>query len=70
MLCAIGVSLGALAALAAGRLLSAVLCGVNPHDPVTYAAAILLMSLVALLTCWSPATRAVHVDPARTLRED
>jgi macrolide transport system ATP-binding/permease protein len=70
VLCAVGVSLGALATLAAGRLLSAVLYGVSPRDPVTYATAILLMSLVALLACWSPATRAIRIDPARTLREE
>jgi predicted permease len=70
VLCAVGVSLGALATLAAGRLLSAVLYGVSPRDPVTYATAILLMSLVALLACWSPAARAIRIDPARTLREE
>ena len=37
---------------------------------VASATAILLMATVALLACWNPATRAVHIDPARTLRED
>jgi ABC-type antimicrobial peptide transport system permease subunit len=69
-LCAVGVSLGALVTLVAGRLLAAVLYGVSPRDPVTYATAILLMSLVALLACWSPAARAIRIDPARTLREE
>ena len=66
----IGVAIGAVVTLAAGRLLSAILYGVSPRDPVTYATAILLMAVVALLACWHPATRAVHIDPARTLRED
>jgi ABC-type antimicrobial peptide transport system permease subunit len=70
VLCAIGVSLGALAALAAGRFLSAILYGVSPRDPLTFATAILLMAGVALLACWSPATRAIRIDPARTLREE
>jgi predicted permease len=69
VLCAIGVFLGAIATLAAGRLLSAVLYGVSPRDPVSYATAILLMALAALLACWNPATRAIQIDPARTLRE-
>ncbi len=56
--------------LAAGRLLSAILYAVSPSDPMTYATAILLMAVVALLACWNPATRAVHIDPARTLREE
>jgi ABC-type antimicrobial peptide transport system permease subunit len=66
----IGLAIGAFVTLAAGRLLSAILYGVSPRDPVTYATAILLMAVVALLACWSPAARAVHIDPARTLRED
>ena len=70
VLCAVGIALGTLATLAAGRLLGAVLYGVSPRDPATYATAILLMSLVALGACWSPAMRAIHVDPARTLREE
>ncbi len=69
-LCAFGVLLGAVATLAAGRLLSAVLYGVSPRDPVAYATTILLMAFVALLACWSPAARAIHIDPARTLREE
>jgi predicted permease len=66
----IGVAIGVFVTLAAGRLLSAILYGVSPRDPVTYATAILLMAVVALLACWNPAARAVHIDPARTLRED
>jgi predicted permease len=69
VLCAIGIGLGILAALAVGRLLSAVLYGVSPHDPVTYAISVLLMIAVAFLACWRPARRAIHIDPATTLRE-
>ena len=69
-LCAIGVMAGCMVTLAAGRLLAAVLYGVSPRDPVTYATAIVLMALVALLGCWSPAMHAIRIDPARTLREE
>ncbi len=69
LLCAVGTSVGVVLALAAGRLLSSVLYGVSPHDPVTYATALLLMSAIALLASWNPAARAIRVDPARTLRE-
>jgi putative ABC transport system permease protein len=55
--------------LAAGRLLSAILYGVSPRDPITYATAVVVMAAVALGACWNPAARAIHVDPARTLRE-
>jgi predicted permease len=69
-LCTIGVAMGALVTVAVGKVLSAVLYGVSPRDPLTYATAILLMALVALLACWNPANRAIRIDPARTLREE
>lgn len=69
VLCAAGILIGTLATLAAGRLLSAILYGISPRDPLTYATALLLMAGVALGACWHPALRAIHVDPARTLRE-
>ncbi len=70
VLCAVGISIGAIITLVAGRLLSAVLYGVSPRDPATYAVAVLLMASVALLASWNPAARAIHIDPARTLREE
>jgi predicted permease len=69
VLCAAGISIGTIATLAAGRMLTAILYGVSPRDPATYAAAILLMAAVALVASWNPAARAIHIDPARTLRE-
>lgn len=69
ILCAAGISVGTIVTLAAARLLSAVLYGVSPRDPATYILAILLMIAVAVLASWNPATRAIHIDPARTLRE-
>ena len=70
LLCGLGLLLGTMATLAAARLLSAVLYGISPRDPATYATGILLMGGVALLACWNPAARAVRIDPACTLRED
>jgi macrolide transport system ATP-binding/permease protein len=70
LLCAAGISIGTIITLAAGHLLSAVLYGVSPRDPATYMQALLLMTLVALLASWNPAVRAIHVDPARTLRDE
>ncbi len=69
VICVIGISIGTIVTLAAGRLLSAILYGVSPRDPAAYAMALLLMIAVALLACWNPAARAIHIDPARTLRE-
>lgn len=69
VVCAVGISLGAIVALATARLLSAVLYGVSPHDPEAYIISVLLMIGVAFLACWRPALRAIRVDPANTLRE-
>lgn len=69
VLCAIGLTLGTTISLAAGRLVSALLYGISPRDPATYGMALALMIAVTLLACWNPAARAVHIDPARTLRE-
>jgi hypothetical protein len=70
LFCTAGIFVGTIITLAAGRLLSAVLYGVSPRDPATYIQALLLMTLVALLASWNPAVRAIHVDPARTLRDE
>jgi putative ABC transport system permease protein len=70
VLCAVGISVGTLITFAVGRLLSAILYGVSPRDPTTYATGIALITLVALLACWKPAARAIQIDPARTLREE
>ncbi len=68
--CVIGLLVGLGAALFATRLLSAVLYGVNPQDPPTYAAALGLTVMVALIACCHPAARAIRLDPARVLREE
>ena len=70
ILCGAGIAVGAVITLAAGHLLSAVLYGVSPRDPITYGAALCLMTIVGLLACWTPAARAVHTDPVRALREE
>ncbi|HLH05292.1 MAG TPA: ABC transporter permease [Bryobacteraceae bacterium] len=69
ILCSAGVTAGTLLTLASARLLSFVLYGVSPRDPLTYATALLLMLAVALAAVWHPALRAIHIDPAITLRE-
>jgi len=63
-----GAALGVAGALALTRLTTTVLYGVTPSDPLTIAAAVLLLAGVTLLACWLPARRAAHVDPAAALR--
>jgi putative ABC transport system permease protein len=63
-----GVALGVLGALAATRLLSAMLYGVEPRDPATFVGVTVLLLLVALAATWLPARRATRVDPIIALR--
>ena len=65
-----GVVLGLLVAAWAARSLTAMLYGVPPHDPLTFLAVPLVLTLVALLACLVPALRAGAVDPVVALREE
>ena len=63
-----GVVLGLVAAVAASRLLTAILFGLSPTDVWTMAAAIALMIGVSLAAGYLPARRASRVDPMVALR--
>jgi putative ABC transport system permease protein len=64
----IGVLFGLAAALAGGRLLSAFLYGLSPHDPLTFVAVPVVIVVVAAVACLVPARRAAKVDPLTALR--
>jgi predicted permease len=68
LLTAAGVAIGIPATLAGTRLISAKLFGVSAADPLTIAAAAVLMAAVAALAGWLPAVRASNVDPMTALR--
>ena len=64
-LAALGVLLGSGLALGTTRLLRTLLFGVTPADPLSFAAAAVLLPLVALAASLLPAWRATRVDPMR-----
>jgi putative ABC transport system permease protein len=64
----IGTVIGALAALALTRLMSALLFGVTATDPTTFALVVVLLPAIALLACYLPARRAMRIDPLMALR--
>jgi putative ABC transport system permease protein len=65
-----GVALGLLGAVASTRVLRALLFGVEPGDPWTFAAIALLMLAVAALASTLPAWRAMRVEPVSALRAE
>lgn len=69
-LAAAGVVAGLGAALGLARLVKSMLYGVAPYDPVTLAAAVLLLLGVALVASWIPARRAAGVQPMDALRHE
>jgi putative ABC transport system permease protein len=65
---AIGMVLGALASLGLGFVLSSVLFGVGPADPLSLVGASATLALAAIAACYVPARRASRVDPLIALR--
>jgi predicted permease len=69
-LVALGVSLGVLGAIVLTRFLESVLYETSPTDPATFAAVVLVFTVVAAVACYLPARRAAKVDPAVALRAE
>jgi putative ABC transport system permease protein len=65
---ALGVVAGLPLAAAVAPLLSGLLFGVRPSDPLTYAAISLVLATVGVLACYIPARRAMRVDPMVALK--
>jgi ABC-type lipoprotein release transport system permease subunit len=57
-------------AAASSRLLTSVLYGVRPLDPLTFATVAIVLTLGAALSIGGPAWRAARIDPAAALRDE
>lgn len=63
-----GMAIGLTAALALSQLMTHLLFGITPTDPLAYGVAVGVLLSVTLLACYVPARRAVGIDPLRALR--
>jgi putative ABC transport system permease protein len=69
-LASLGLTVGTTAAVALSRLISSLLFGVTPADPLTFAAATAVLLTIALGATLFPALRATQIDPLPALRTE
>ena len=67
---AAGIVFGLAGAFVLGDILSGMLVGVSPTDPITFAAITLTLTAVSIAACLRPALRAAGVDPVVALRAE
>ena len=65
----VGVAVGIVAALAAGRILNRLVEGMRPADVSTFAITIPVLVIAALFASFVPARRASRIDPVTALRQ-
>jgi putative ABC transport system permease protein len=66
----LGIGVGAMATLGAGRVMRGMLYGVEPHDPLTIAAIGVGLAAAAFVACCVSAAKAARVDPVVALRQE
>ncbi len=64
----VGLIIGVGGALGLSRVLTSLLFGVTPTDPMTFVAVCLLLAVVGLIACYIPARRAARIGPMVALR--
>ena len=70
MLSGVGILIGGVSALALTRVMTSMLVGVKPTDPLTFGAIGVLFVGIAATASWLPARRAAGLDPTVALREE
>jgi putative ABC transport system permease protein len=68
LLSLIGVAFGLIASLALMRLVSDLVYGVEPNDPLTLITVAVLLTIITIIASYIPARRATKVDPLTALR--
>jgi putative ABC transport system permease protein len=64
----VGLAAGVTAALGLTRLMTSLLYGVRPTDPLTFIGVSILLTAVGFVACYIPARRATRIDPMEALR--
>jgi putative ABC transport system permease protein len=70
LIAAAGIAAGVAGALGTSRFLRALLFEISPTDPITIGTASVLLLVVAVVACLTPARRATRVDPMLALRAE
>lgn len=70
MVVAIGLAAGLAVALLAGKSVAALLYGLPPNDPFSFALTVAILLGVGFLANLLPARRATGIDPARVIRRE
>jgi putative ABC transport system permease protein len=65
-----GLVFGLVAAFGVTRVLSTLLVGISPTDPLTFFSVTLVLTMAGVLGCMIPARRAIRVDPVVALRHE
>lgn len=65
-----GAAVGLMGALVLSKLMTKMLYGVQPADPVTFASASVILILAALAATAAPALRAMRIEPMTALRTE
>jgi putative ABC transport system permease protein len=69
-LTSVGLSIGVALAWGVGRVLSVMLVGISPTDPVVFVGATVVLASAALVASYVPARRVTMLAPTEVLRNE